>query len=458
MPPLLAWLDRGRHAPSANRHTGQLMGAIARAVERRPAVYVGVAAIMTLAAVWEVRQFGHDRLEYDFSRLRRRDTWKDGEGFWGKKMDTLLGRYLTPTVILTDSDAEARAVTTKLREEATHPPLASMIASIRTWDDVVPPDEAAKQSELAVVRRKMTANIRSNMTATDRQKLDRLIGPADKPPTTTPIRADEVPDVITRGLRERDGTVGRAVLIYPNPAEGWWRGETIATFVKKLREAAQAPVALGGRPGRVAGSPALSSDIITSMERDGPLASLLAFLGVVATVLLIFRRGLATPFVIGSLVVGVAWLLAVTMKLGIKINFVNFIAFPITFGIGVDYAVNVMARYLRDGERDIAGAIRGTGGAVGLCSLTTIVGYSSLLVAKNVGLFLFGLLAVFGEICCLTTAVVVLPAVLMLVRPRSSPRLPELEWDSATAGANGNGNGNESDNARADGTRVELGP
>src|SRR4029077_10491242 len=110
------------------------------------------------------------------------------------------------------------------------------------------------------------ANIRSNMTAADRQKLDRLIGPADKPPATAPIRADEVPDVITRGLRERDGTVGRAVLIYPNPAEGWWRGETIATFVKKLREAAEAPVSLGGRPGRVAGAPALSSDIITSME------------------------------------------------------------------------------------------------------------------------------------------------------------------------------------------------
>src|SRR6185437_15820866 len=129
-----------------------------------------------------------------------------------------------------------------------------------------------------------------------------------------------------------------------------------------------------------------------------------------------------TPFVIGSLMVGVLWLLAVTMKLGIKINFVNFIAFPITFGIGVDYAVNVMARYLGDG------------GAVGLCSLTTVIGYSSLLVAQNVGLFLFGLLAVFGEICCLTTAVVVLPAVLMLVRPRKSTPLPEIPWDSATVG------------------------
>ncbi|HEY4394953.1 MAG TPA: MMPL family transporter, partial [Polyangia bacterium] len=434
-PPLLAWLDRGRHAPRALRGTGQLMGGIATAVQRRPALYVGLAALLTLGAVFEVRKFGHDRLEYDFSRLRRRDTWKDGEGFWGKKMDTLLGRYLTPTVILTDSEAETRAVTAKLREEAEHPPLAGMIASVRTWDDMVPPDEAAKQAQLAVIRRKMTPNIRAQMTATDRQKLDRLIGPEGAHAPTEPIRADEVPDVITRGLRERDGTVGRAVLVYPNPAGSWWRGETIATFVKQLREAAQAPVALGGRPGRVAGSPALSFDIISSMERDGPLASLLAFLGVVATVLLIFRRSLATPFVIGSLVVAVAWLLAVTMKLGIKINFVNFIAFPITFGIGVDYAVNVMARYLRDGSKDIVAAVRGTGGAVGLCSLTTVIGYSSLLVAQNVGLFLFGLLAVLGEVTCLVSAVVVMPSVLLLVQRWRKKEQHPFEWDQATAAA-----------------------
>jgi predicted RND superfamily exporter protein len=223
--------------------------------------------------------------------------------------------------------------------------------------------------------------------------------------------------------------------VFPNPTNALWRGATISAFVGALRDIAQLPVAMGGRAARVAGGPPLTSDIIQSMERDGPLASLLALAGVVATVVVIFRRSSATPFVIGSLVVGVGWLLAAAMVLGIKINFVNFIAFPITFGIGVDYAVNVMARYLRDGERDVAAAIRGTGGAVGLCSLTTIVGYSSLLVAQNVGLFLFGLLAVLGELTCLTTAVVVMPAVLQLTRRRAYRPQPSFEWDQATAAA-----------------------
>jgi predicted RND superfamily exporter protein len=100
----------------------------------------------------------------------------------------------------------------------------------------------------------------------------------------------------------------------------------------------------------------------------------------------------------------------------VKINFCNFVAYPITFGIGVDYSVNVMTRYVQDGERDLTGAVRSTGAAVGLCSLTTIIGYSSLLLAKNRALYLFGATAVLGEVACLTAAVVALPALLVCIR------------------------------------------
>jgi hypothetical protein len=440
-PPLIAWLDGGKLAASRPGPKPRvLMAHVARFVVARPRAIAIGAAVLTVLAGWQLRRFGSGSLEYDFSHLRRRDTWTSGEGYWGKKMDALMGRYLTPTALLTDNAAEARAVAARLRTlldggaagragaPAAPAPLSSMIASIRSYDDLVPPDQDEKADEVAAIRKKLTPKVRAHMSTEDAKHLDDLLGTG--PPAR--VTEAELPLALTTGLRERDGSLGRVVLVFPNPAASWWRGETIAAFVDSLRDVARAPVALGGRPARVAGGPALTADIIQSMRRDGPLASLLAFLGVVATVVLIFRRGLATPFVIGSLLVGVAWLLAATMALGIKINFVNFIAFPITFGIGVDYAVNVMARYLRDGRRDIAAAVRETGGAVGLCSLTTIIGYSSLLVAKNVGLFLFGLLAVLGELTCLTTAVVVLPAVLRLFS-RETPSGLEVERPAAGA-------------------------
>lgn len=56
------------------------------------------------------------------------------------------------------------------------------------------------------------------------------------------------------------------------------------------------------------------------------------------------------------------------------------------------------------------------------CSLTTVIGYSSLLLAENRALFLFGLFAVMGEIACVTTAVVVLPSVLAAWERRRQPK------------------------------------
>ena len=118
------------------------------------------------------------------------------------------------------------------------------------------------------------------------------------------------------------------------------------------------------------------------------------------------------------------------IALDIRINFLSFIAFPITFGIGVEYALNVVYRHRQDvqatpriAREQLAAVVSGTGRAVALCSLTTIIGYGSLLLARNQALFSFGVLAVLGEICCLAVAVVALPAALAVAGASSAARL-----------------------------------
>jgi predicted RND superfamily exporter protein len=59
--------------------------------------------------------------------------------------------------------------------------------------------------------------------------------------------------------------------------------------------------------------------------------------------------------------------------------------------------------------------LRETGGAVALCSLTTIIGYASLVAAESRALRGFGTLASLGELACVTAALVALPA--FLLRP-----------------------------------------
>ena len=76
----------------------------------------------------------------------------------------------------------------------------------------------------------------------------------------------------------------------------------------------------------MAGASPLSADIISSVEHDGPVATAVALFGVLVLVLAIFRRGPETPLVVGSLVLGVLWLVATTVLLKVKVNFCNFIA------------------------------------------------------------------------------------------------------------------------------------
>lgn len=409
MPSLIAWLDRHGRAALTRQKDASITSGIARFVQRFPAAIATVGLLLTVFALSRAAAFGPDQLEYDVSRLRRADTWEKGEGYWGGKMDELLGQYLTPTVVLADTPSQADAVAARLRDETKRPPLSEMITSIRTIDDVLPRQQDEKLEEAEAIRELLTPKIRSLLPAAQRDELERLLGQEDPRPVTV----QQLPRTFLTGLVERDGVVGRSVLVFPRKSKALWEGPPLAAFVNALREAG---VVGGQRPARVAGSLPISADILSSVRRDGPLASSLAFTGVLCVILFMFRRQLATVYVVLSLTIGVLWLVASSMVLNVKINFANFIAFPITFGIGADYAMNVMARWVQDGKHDIVSTVRATGSAVMLCSLTTIIGYSSLLVAENRALYLFGVLAVLGELTCLATALVLLPAGLVLAQ------------------------------------------
>jgi predicted RND superfamily exporter protein len=441
MPPLLKWIDRQDAATLLATRMGRgLMGRLVAIIERWPVPLVAAATAVTLTAIFAVSRFDvSTQLEHDVSKLRRVDTWVNGDGYWGKKVDNLLGRYLTPTVVMTDSPEQAQAAGRTIHDEVDHGPLHDLVASVRDVDDVLPKDEPAKIALVHQIRDALTPKIRSLLDDDKRKKLDDLLGAED----LAPLRVDDLPRSFTTGLRERDGTIGRTVLVYPRPSDALWQSQAAHEFVGVLR-------ATGGR---VAGTIPLSDDIIESITRDAPVASLASFVSVVVIVLLVLRWRRESLMVIGSLVVGVLWLAGATMLLHIKINFCNFVAYPITFGIGVDYAVNVMTRYMQDGQRDVTGAVRSTGAAVGLCSLTTIIGYSSLLLAKNRALFLFGATAVLGEIACLTAAVVALPALLVALRRRR----PGLATDGVSVRDSGHETADGPGASSVDGPRVRRG-
>ena len=430
-PPLVAWLERragrDRWPARVHRRAGEV-GRFTRLLERRAVLIVAVAAALTAGACIEISRFDSSRIESDFSRLRRRDTGKSGEGYWGRKMEAVLKRNLSPTVILADSVVDARGIAARVRRNEQQPRMAELIAQVRDVDDVVPPDQPARIAEIERIRGMITPVVRAQLSPESERLVDHLLGQGP----LRPVQLADVPSSLTAGLRERDGSLGRTVLVFPQLTKRLWQTAELAFLVGTLRSAAIEGVAPGHHPGA---SPATFRSPATSPGGCGttdPIASAIAFISVAVLVMLIFRGRSTGLWVLGSLSLGVVWMLGATLASGMKINYVNFVAFPITFGIGVDYAVNIMARYRQElaalaasSPVDVPGgsmrieairrAVHTTGPAVALCSLTTILGYSSLLIAKNRALSSFGAVAVSGEVSCLSTAVAVLPAALILL-------------------------------------------
>jgi hypothetical protein len=264
LPPLIAWIDKGpKTAPQPVSPRANLVGPLVWVVERAYRPILVVSMILTVLAIWRVRTLNADEIETDFSKLRRADTWTEGEGYWGRKMDALLGTYLTPTVILTNSVDDARAIAKALREASQKPPLNERIASIRTIDDVLPQDQQAKIEEANAIRDDMTPKMRSLVPPERRAQIDRLLENED----AHPITAAELPEIFTTGLRERDGSFGNAVLVFPRPSRALWQGQPLADFVATLREFARIPTQWGHPEARVAGSLALSTDILTRLRK-----------------------------------------------------------------------------------------------------------------------------------------------------------------------------------------------
>lgn len=157
--------------------------------------------------------------------------------------------------------------------------------------------------------------------------------------------------------------------------------------------------------------------MMRAVERDAPRATAASAVLVVALLAgaLGFRRDLAAGAF--ALAAGVGGMLGAMALLHVRLDFLSAVAVPITIGIGVDYPLNVIARVRQEiaSGGDVRAALWQTGGAVALCSATTVIGYLVLLGSDTGAIRSFGLAAVLGEAACLVSALVVAPAALAVL-------------------------------------------
>jgi hypothetical protein len=304
--------------------------------------------------------------------------------------------------LLVDTPAQADAVADALRaqDKALGDPVFDRV---RTFRSLLPVEQTAKLAVLADIRAKIDRRA-SALADVDRDKLLAYRPPDDLRALTTA----DLPAIARRAFSERDGTVGRFVLMTVT-AKGYsdWNGHDLIRLARHLEVDAL------GRHWVAASPSTVFAGMLETLVRDGPRIAVVALACVVVFVIGVLGPRAAWRALSAQLV-AIVWLGGVVGALGMKINFFNFVALPITLGVGADYAANLVARLRRE---PIADAMAGTGAAVTLCSLTTIIGYSSLLVSANPALRSFGVLADLGEVCSLVAALVVLPALVQRTKP-----------------------------------------
>ncbi len=401
--PALIRLTAGRHVP------GPLGGVTAFAalgglVVRRPQLVGWLSVVISVAAVAGLRHFAGAPFEYDFRKLAT-DLEKDATfDEFDKNLDALFGHWHSPTVLLADRLDQVEPMRQAIRKQdrAGQP----YIGQIVTIYDVLPgtPQSQAQKIEILAENRKLATGPGVELLSDEDR---RLIAENLPPETLRVLRPDELPLLARRAFTERNGEIGRVILAYHDaPRVTRWNGHDLLGIAGVL-ERLSLP---DGMVITSAGPPMVFGAMLRSVLRDGPLATVLSLLGVAIVLVILVRPLRHAGLVFAALALGVIWMLGIAGAFDVRITFLNFIALPITFGIGAEYAVNVMAR-LREGN-SIDQAIASTGSAVILCSWTTVVGYGSLLAAHSQALRGFGAMAVLGEIACLATAVIALPAFL----------------------------------------------
>lgn len=385
---------------------GWFTNVLARNTPRLGASVMPIAfAAFGVTGLLGIVYLSQEPFEDDLRNLRSVTSDLGNASRWMRKFDRAFGTGISGGFAIgVDERIQAPAVVQKLKAvDEGKPVRAHIFSQIHSLDEVLPMDQNPKLAVLADLRKLLDSPEFKRLPMDEQQRLKPL-----RPPDFLRALTDtDVPQEVAWPYTERDGTRGRLILANTGLGVDTWRLHSLEHFANTLRALQLGPHVVVG------GSAFVFSDMISMMRIDGPRATCISLAGSAGVVLLLLgarRYGLAT---LASAALGVLGMLSIVCLLGIKVNFLDFVALPITVGIGVDYAVNIAAR-AKQLARPNGGhcAVITTGPVIILCSFTTIVGYASLLFSLNRGIHTFGLCAMIGELTCLTTAIIFTPALL----------------------------------------------
>ncbi|MDR0869613.1 MAG: MMPL family transporter [Planctomycetaceae bacterium] len=197
-----------------------------------------------------------------------------------------------------------------------------------------------------------------------------------------------------------------------------WNMDEMQAFVQKVRSIDP----------KATGSPLQTYESSLQMQKGFITAAGYAFAAILLILLLDFRSVNDVLLAVSPMFAGFILMFGILGWLNLPLNPANMIVLPLILGIGVDDGVHLVHEYRQQKRAGYAGGFRlssSTATSILITSLTTFIGFGSMMIASHRGLQSLGRVLVIGVAACLFTSLVAMPALLVLRSKKYNVRLAE---------------------------------
>ena len=290
----------------------------------------------------------------------------------------------------------------------------SSIEAVKSIYDLVPDqaEQEARLTEIMLIEEEIEEAVRllEDFNEEDQKQIESLqefltytaIG------ELTPEELPEALKLVYTGVSDSGG-----YLVYIYNTKSVSRLADAQEFVDDIRE-----IEANGKTFYPATEAMIFVDMLNLMKSEAVTAVGTVLACVFIMLLLIYRNFLKAVIALSPTVIGMVAMFGVMGFLDIKLNIFNMVVLPTVLGIGIDNAIHIYHRYDEEGRDGILRALRTTGMAACLTTLTTMFGFAGMLSAGNKGLVSLGLVACIGLLCCLIASLTFFPALIQLLDNR----------------------------------------
>ncbi len=226
-----------------------------------------------------------------------------------------------------------------------------------------------------------------------------------------PMTVADLPEYLRNQYIGKEGRY----LIRVYPKQNVWEADALEKFVKNLQKVDP----------DVIGDPVTLYVFTRAFRKACIEAAGYAVFFILGLLLLTFRSIVNSLLAVIPLIVGTLWTIGLMWCIGINFNLANSLFLPLIVGAGVEYGIVILNRWFQE-QKDFKGLPLSTGKGIILAALTTTVGFGSLMISHHRGIHSLGMLATIGSISVMTSAVIVLPAVLYLCTRKTKEELGEI--------------------------------